>query len=321
MSEATITLDSQDEAVVLFGLRDQHLREIRNTTGAQVVARGDTITVKGTDEQVDLVQRVLRQLRGLVSRQGSLSLEDVRTILEVIQQGGDRLPAGPPPGAGGGEAAVSRFVRPRTDGQSRYVRAMRDHDMTLCVGPAGTGKTYLAVGMAVSQLRQGAVKKIVLVRPAVEAGERLGFLPGDIVAKVNPYLRPLFDALNDMMDYEQVKRYMDNDIIEIVPLAFMRGRTLSNAVIILDEGQNTTVSQMKMFLTRMGQGSKIIVTGDITQVDLPRDVRSGLTDAVERLKNFERIAIVYLDENDIVRHPLVSQVLRAYEDKPRKKKD
>jgi phosphate starvation-inducible PhoH-like protein len=320
MSEATITLNNQDEAVVLFGHRDQNLREIRNTTGAQVVARGDTIVIKGTDEQVDQVQRVLVQLRGLVARQGSLAIEDVRTTLEVVMHGGDRLEAGPA-AAGTGEIG-SRFVRPRTDGQARYVRAMREHDMTLCVGPAGSGKTYLGVGMAVSMLRQATVKKIVLVRPAVEAGERLGYLPGDLVAKVNPYLRPLFDALNDMMDHEQVKRYMDNDIIEIVPLAYMRGRTLSQAAIILDEGQNTTVSQMKMFLTRMGQGSKIIVTGDITQLDLPHGIKSGMIDAVQRLKNIERIAIVYLDENDIVRHSLVQQVLRAYEDdKPRKKKE
>ncbi len=199
---------------------------------------------------------------------------------------------------------------------------MREHDLTVCIGPAGTGKTYLAVGMAVSMLRQAAVKKIVLVRPAVEAGERLGYLPGDIVAKINPYLRPLFDALNDMMDAEQVKRYMENDIIEICPLAYMRGRTLNQAVIILDEGQNTTVPQMKMFLTRMGNGSKIIVTGDVTQVDLPKQTRSGLMDAVQRLRDIERIAIVHLGEADIVRNPLVQQILRAYEDdKPRKRKE
>ena len=199
---------------------------------------------------------------------------------------------------------------------------MRDNDLVLCIGPAGTGKTYLAVGMAVSMLRQGAVKRIVLVRPAVEAGERLGFLPGDIAAKVNPYLRPLFDALNDMMEPEQVKRYMENDIIEIVPLAYMRGRTLNHAVIILDEGQNTTIPQMKMFLTRMGNGSKIIVTGDVTQVDLPRQTRSGLLDAVHRLQEIERIAIIYLGEQDIVRHPLVQRIVKAYEeDKPRRRKE
>jgi phosphate starvation-inducible PhoH-like protein len=199
---------------------------------------------------------------------------------------------------------------------------MQENDLTFCVGPAGTGKTYLAVGMAVNLLRAGQVKKIVLVRPAVEAGERLGFLPGDIVAKVNPYLRPLFDALNDMLEPEAVKRYMDNDIIEIVPLAFMRGRTLNQASIILDEGQNASVPQMKMFLTRMGMGSKIIVTGDVTQVDLPRQMRNGLLDAIHRLRNLERIAVIYLDEHDIVRHPLVQRIVRAYEDeRPRRKKE
>jgi phosphate starvation-inducible PhoH-like protein len=319
MSEATITLDSRDEALLLFGSRDQFLREIRSHLGmTQLVGRGDQILLKGSDEQLALATRVFEQLRQMLRQQGKLSAEDVRTVLEVVTQGGERLGTGPEKA---GEI-VGRHVRPRTDGQARYVRAMRDHDLTICVGPAGTGKTFLAVGMAVSMLRQSAVKKIVLVRPAVEAGERLGFLPGDIAAKVNPYLRPLFDALNDMMEPEQVKRYMENDIIEIVPLAFMRGRTLNQAVIILDEGQNTTIPQMKMFLTRMGGGSKIIVTGDVTQVDLPKQTRSGLTDAVHRLRDLERIAIIYLDEHDIVRNPLVQQILRAYEDeRPRKKKE
>ena len=169
-----------------------------------------------------------------------------------------------------------KYLRPRTDGQGRYVQALRENDVTICVGPAGTGKTFLAVGMAVTLLRQGAVKKIVLVRPAVEAGERLGFLPGDLVAKINPYLRPLLDSLNDLIDYEQVKKYMETEVIEIVPLAYMRGRTLNSAVIILDEGQNATVSQMKMFLTRMGMNSRVIVTGDLTQTDLPPTLKSGL---------------------------------------------
>jgi phosphate starvation-inducible PhoH-like protein len=207
-----------------------------------------------------------------------------------------------------------KYLRPRTDGQGRYVQALRENDVTICAGPAGTGKTFLAVGMAVTLLRQGAVKKIVLVRPAVEAGERLGFLPGDLVAKINPYLRPLLDALNDLIEYEQVKKYMENEVIEIVPLAYMRGRTLNNAVIILDEGQNATVSQMKMFLTRMGLNSKIIVTGDLTQIDLPPTLKSGLIDAVQRLKGIPRLAIVHLDEKDIVRHALVQQIVKAYEE-------
>jgi phosphate starvation-inducible PhoH-like protein len=319
MSEATITLDSRDEAILLFGSRDQYLREVRAALGMQqLVGRGDQVLLKGTDDQLALAERVFGQLRSVLRQQGSLSQEDVKTVLEVVTQGGERIgPAADKPAEAG-----SRYVRPRTDGQARYVRAMRDHDMTVCVGPAGTGKTFLAVGMAVSWLRQNVVKKIVLVRPAVEAGERLGYLPGDMVAKVNPYLRPLFDALNDMMEPEQVKRYMENDIIEIVPLAYMRGRTLNNACIILDEGQNTTVPQMKMFLTRMGNGSKIIVTGDVTQVDLPRQTRSGLIDALHRLANIDRIAIIHLDEHDIVRNPLVQLILRAYEDeRPRKRKE
>jgi phosphate starvation-inducible PhoH-like protein len=316
MNEATITLDSSDEAVRLFGNRDQHLKLIRTTLGVRLVARGDTVQAFGTEEQVEQTQRVFRQLRQMLEKQEKLSAEDVRTVLEVVLSGGDRLTPT------GDDVSGSRFVRPRTDGQARYVKAMREHDLTLCIGPAGTGKTYLAVGMAVSALRSGEVKKVVLVRPAVEAGERLGFLPGDLVAKINPYLRPLFDSMHDMMEPEQVKRYMENDIIEIVPLAYMRGRTLNKSVIILDEGQNTTVPQMKMFLTRMGEGSKIIVTGDITQVDLPKQTRSGLTDAIHRLRDIERIAIVYLDENDIVRHPLVQKIVRAYEeDRPKKKKE
>jgi phosphate starvation-inducible PhoH-like protein len=313
----TLTLDSHDEALLLFGSRDQYLRTIRDTFGVRLIARGDTLQIEGPEAQVGQCERVFQQLRLMLRQQGRLSTEDVGTVLDVVQHGGDRLA---PQSLTLKEG--SRFVRPRTDGQARYVRAMRENDLTLCIGPAGTGKTFLAVGMAVSMLRQATVKRIVLVRPAVEAGERLGFLPGDMVAKVNPYLRPLFDALNDMMESEQVKRYMESDIIEIVPLAYMRGRTLNQAVIILDEGQNTTVLQMKMFLTRMGHGSKIIVTGDVTQVDLPRQTRNGLIDAVHRLRDLDQIAIVYLDKADIVRHPLVQKIVQAYEeDKPRKKRD
>jgi phosphate starvation-inducible PhoH-like protein len=321
MSEQTINLDSREEAILLFGSRDTYLKEVRAALGMQqLVGRGEQVILKGTDDQLAQAGRVFAQLRHLLRQQGSLTPEDVKTVLEVVTQGGEPIrstPIGAKPGEGG-----SRYVRPRTDGQARYVKAMREHDMTLCVGPAGSGKTWLAVGMAVSWLRSSQIKKIILVRPAVEAGERLGYLPGDLIAKINPYLRPLFDALNDMMEPDQVKRYMENDIIEICPLAYMRGRTLSNAAIILDEGQNTTVPQMKMFLTRMGQGSKIIVTGDVTQVDLPPKTRSGLSDAIHRLRNVEGLALVYLDENDIVRNPLVQRVLKAYEEeRPRRKRE
>jgi phosphate starvation-inducible PhoH-like protein len=312
-----LTLDNRDEALRLFGSRDQHLRLIRDALAVRIIARGDTLQLDGPDDKVGQAERTFQQLRQMLHTQETLTPEDVRTVLSVVQQGGDREGPQNLTVVEGG-----RHVRPRTDGQARYVRAMQENDLVMCIGPAGSGKTYLAVGMAVTMLRQGVAKRIVLVRPAVEAGERLGFLPGDIVAKINPYLRPLFDSLNDMMEPEQVKRYMENDIIEIVPLAYMRGRTLNNAVIILDEGQNSTIPQMKMFLTRMGNGSKIIVTGDITQVDLPRQMRSGLVDAVHRLRDLERIGIIHLTEEDIVRHPLVQQIVKAYEDdKPRRKKE
>jgi phosphate starvation-inducible PhoH-like protein len=304
----TLTLDSRDEAVQLFGPRDAHLRMIRDALAVRLIARGDTVQIDGETDTVAKAERVFEQLRQTLRTQGEVKPEDVRTMLAVVQTGNDR--AGP---QAMGVTDSGRYLRPRTDGQARYVHAMRDNDVVLCVGPAGTGKTYLAVGQAVTMLRQNVIKRIVLVRPAVEAGERLGYLPGDLQAKINPYLRPLFDALNDMMEPEQVRRYMENDVIEIAPLAYMRGRTLNQACIILDEGQNTTVPQMKMFLTRMGHGSKIIVTGDITQVDLPRTMRSGLVDASQRLKKIERIGLVFLDATDIVRHPLVQRIVAAYE--------
>src|SRR4029079_19546936 len=194
------------------------------------------------------------------------------------------------------------------------MKALLENELVFCIGPAGTGKTYLAVATAVAFLRRGRIKKIVLVRPAVEAGEHLGFLPGDLEAKINPYLRPLLDALHDLMDYDQIRRYMDNDLIEIAPLAYMRGRTLNDAAIILDEGQNATVPQMKMFLTRMGQNARIVVTGDITQVDLPAATRSGLADAIERLAKVPGVGTVFLDRSDIVRHPLVQAIVNAYEE-------
>lgn len=304
-----LTLDSRDEAVLLFGSRDQNLKLIRDALNVRLIARGDVVQIDGTEETVSMTERAFQQLRSVLRNQGKLMAEDVKTVLEVIRAGNGSVPPQNLALLDGG-----KYLRPRTDGQGRYVQALRDNDVVICVGPAGTGKTFMAVGWAVTLLRQGTVKKIVLVRPAVEAGERLGFLPGDLVAKINPYLRPLFDSMNDMMEAEQVRKYMENDIIEIVPLAYMRGRTLNNAVIILDEGQNATTAQMKMFLTRMGNNSKIVVTGDMTQTDLPRTIKSGLVDAVHRLKNIPRLAIVHLDETDIVRHALVQQIVKAYED-------
>ncbi len=208
-----------------------------------------------------------------------------------------------------------RFVRARR-GRVGTCRRFASHELVFAVGPAGTGKTYLAVAMAVECLKRREIRRIVLVRPAVEAGESLGFLPGDLQAKINPYLRPLLDALHEMMDYELIKSYMERDVIEVVPLAYMRGRTLNEAFVILDEAQNTTVAQMKMFLTRMGEGSKIVVSGDITQVDLPPSTRSGLVDAVHRLRKIRGVSIVELDESDIVRHRLVQEIVQAYDEKP-----
>jgi phosphate starvation-inducible PhoH-like protein len=305
----SLTLDSRDEAVLLFGPRDLYLRMIRDTLAVRLIARGDTVQIEGDEDKVAQAERVFQQMRLLLRQNGQVQPEEVRTALEVVRTGGERHGPQSLTVLDGG-----RSLRPRTDGQGRYVHAMRENDVTICVGPAGTGKTYLAVAMAVTLLRQAQIKRIVLVRPAVEAGERLGYLPGDLQAKINPYLRPLFDSLNDMMEPEQVRRYLEADVIEIAPLAYMRGRTISSAVMILDEGQNTTVPQMKMFLTRMGHGSKIIVTGDTTQVDLPPTTRSGLVDAVHRLRNIERLAVVQLDESDIVRHPLVQRIVKAYED-------
>ena len=224
------------------------------------------------------------------------------TLLQILNQCGGRL------------------IHPRTRGPADYMQTIRDNALVFCTGPAGTGKTYLAVATAVEALRAHRVRTLVLVRPAVEAGESLGFLPGDLQAKINPYLRPLLDALGDMIDRDQIQRYMDEDVIEVVPLAYMRGRTLNNAFIIMDEAQNTTVAQMKMFLTRMGEGSQIVVSGDTTQIDLPPHTKSGLIDALSRLRDIEGFAKVHLSTEDIVRHRLVQDIVRAYEESSKKKR-
>jgi phosphate starvation-inducible PhoH-like protein len=308
LSEAIISLEGHDEELAVFGSRDQFLRQVRDALGVKVLARHGEVRVDGDREQVDLARQVFEELRSRYRARKPVSSSDVADLIENTVRSHD------PDRADVLEIREgNRVVRPRSDGQARYMKALRDSDLVFSIGPAGTGKTYLAVAMAVAALRRGKIKKLVLCRPAVEAGEKLGFLPGDIEAKINPYLRPLLDALHDLMDYDQIRRYTESDLIEIAPLAFMRGRTLNDAVIILDEGQNTTIPQMKMFLTRMGQNSRIVVTGDVTQVDLPSGVTSGLADAVERLKEVPGVGLVLLDKFDIVRHPLVHAIVNAYE--------
>lgn len=313
MSEATISVVSSDALLALFGARDQHVREIRETLGVTIHAHEGRVTVEGESAAVARATELLERLNSQVRRDGGLDSADVARALAEIAAGNTVSNVRPI------EVYNGRTVRPRTAGQSRYLDAIRENNLVFCIGPAGTGKTHLAVAMAAGHLKSDRIRKIVLVRPAVEAGESLGFLPGDLQAKINPYLRPLFDALREMMEHDMIRRYMEEDLIEVIPLAYMRGRTLSDAFIILDEAQNTTISQMKMFLTRMGTGSKIVVSGDTTQVDLPTETQSGLTDALERLRGISGIASVKLSRTDIVRHRLVQEIVDAYEHGPKKR--
>ncbi len=313
MTEATISLADPQRILSLFGPRDQHLRAIRETLGVSIHHRDGEIRVAGEEAAVNRATQALEHLNSHLESEGEIAGEQVAEVLARVQ-GKPALVA-----AAVDVATAARRVIPRTPGQARYVQSIRENDITFAVGPAGTGKTYLAVAVAVEALKQQKIRKIVLVRPAVEAGESLGFLPGDITAKINPYLRPLLDALQEMMDYDQMKRHMEQDIIEVIPLAYMRGRTLNEAFIILDEAQNTTLSQMKMFLTRMGLGSKIVISGDTTQIDLPRASASGLVDALARLRHIAGVSIVQLNKSDIVRHRLVQEIVRAYEEEQKER--
>lgn len=310
MTENTISVVSSKVLLTLFGTCDQHLRTLRDALGVSITAHEDQIHIRGEEPAVAQATRLLEQLQAQANRHGSVSAEDLGRLLAQLRNGEAAAPSAPIP------VYAARQIRARTAGQARYVEAIRRNDLVLCTGPAGTGKTYLAVAAAVNALKEERIRKIVLVRPAVEAGESLGYLPGDLQAKINPYLRPLMDALREMMDHEMIRRYTEEDRIEVIPLAYMRGRTLNEAFIILDEAQNTTVSQMKMFLTRMGAGSKIVVSGDTTQIDLPPHTKSGLVDGLHRLRGIPGFAAVELSRADIVRHPLVQAIVDAYERNP-----
>jgi phosphate starvation-inducible PhoH-like protein len=315
--ERHIPLEDREEAQRLFGPYDAHLKAIREKTGAQVVVRNGAIRIRGNRVQAEQAYRAFLKIKEAMDHRGALGEGDLERILDP--EAGRK---GAAPSAQGFLARVFRreaAAAPKSDGQKAYLDAIERNEIVVAIGPAGTGKTFLAVAKAVEFLRSGAVRRIVLVRPAVEAGERLGFLPGDIQAKVNPYLRPIYDSLNAFLEFGQLQRLIDGDVVEIVPLAFMRGRTLDEAFIILDEAQNTTSDQMKMFLTRMGAASRIVVTGDVTQIDLPPGKVSGLVDARELLRGIPGIEFVYLTRADIVRHPLVQRIVDAYEQRGRRR--
>jgi phosphate starvation-inducible PhoH-like protein len=295
--------------LTLAGVNDANIHELSRLTGATVLLRGDVLTLGGAPDSLDRAERVAHQMIDAARQRAPLSTDDVLRM--SIAGDAEPLPAGDSlrialPG-------VRRLIQPKTRGQSEYLRAVLENDIVIGIGPAGTGKTYLAVAAAVDALTRKRVRKIVLARPAVEAGESLGFLPGDLQAKVDPYLRPLYDALEDMMPPERMQRALESRVIEIAPLAYMRGRTLSEAFVILDEAQNATNAQMKMFLTRLGVNSKAVITGDKTQIDLPRREESGLIQIERILPGIDGIGVQYLTDLDVVRHRLVREIIRAYE--------
>lgn len=315
----TVRVPVTNDWVGVAGAADRNLKIIREMLGVTVSGRDGIVQLGGDRQRVAAAERVLRALDERAGRRQPMDREQVVTLVTELSPGdaptvaGARRSSQPLSWEGDLEAyAAGRRVKPRSDNQRFYLDAIRTNDLVFGVGPAGTGKTFLAVAAAVHLLKSDRVRKLVLVRPAVEAGEKLGFLPGDLEAKVNPYLRPLFDALHDLVDFPTLRRFMESDVLEIAPLAYMRGRTLNHAVIILDEAQNTTIAQMKMFLTRMGDGSKMIVTGDPTQIDLPDASQSGLIDAARRFQRVPGIGFVALEKADVVRHPLVQRVIDAY---------
>jgi phosphate starvation-inducible PhoH-like protein len=295
----------------LLGSSDSNLKVLEDRFNTSITVRGDNVILKGVMEEVELIEKILKEMTYVLNTRGKLNTNDVNTILDLTIEGKELVD----------EDELDTIVlytkkdviKARSSGQINYINLARKNDICFAIGPAGTGKTYLAVAIAISALKRGLVKKLILARPAVEAGESLGFLPGDFREKIDPYLRPLYDALDDMIPSEKLKIYIEKRVIEIVPLAYMRGRTLNNAYVILDEAQNSTTMQMKMFLTRLGGNSKSIITGDITQIDLPPKQVSGLVQAKEILSKVEGVAFAYFDKSDVVRHKLVKDIIDAYE--------
>ncbi len=306
--------------IMLLGLNDANLHMLEDHFNANITVRGEQISFRGDHEEVEQLEKIFKELIYIINRNGTISVNDVETVVDLIKVNGEpAVPRSVAAQVGEGEIdsvvlyTRNGIIRARSAGQKEYIRQIRKNDIVFAIGPAGTGKTYLAVAMAVAALKNREVVKIILARPAVEAGESLGFLPGDLKEKVDPYLRPLYDALDDMIPPDKLKTYVERRVIEVVPLAYMRGRTLNNAFVILDEAQNASSMQMKMFLTRLGANSKAIITGDITQIDLPVKTVSGLVQIQEVLQSVEGIRFCYFDRNDVVRHKLVKDIIDAYD--------
>lgn len=314
LNQIDLELTGPNEALELFGIHDKYLKHIEDQLNVSITTRGEKVAVSGESENIKLVEDVLHSVLSVIRKGQTISERDIVYAIDLAKNGKieqfetlfeDEITRN----------AKGKPIRVKTLGQKSYISAIKNNDLVFGIGPAGTGKTYLAVVMAVHALKNGLIKRIILTRPAVEAGESLGFLPGDLKEKVDPYLRPLYDALHDVLGAEHTMRLIERETIEIAPLAYMRGRTLDDAFAILDEAQNTTPEQMKMFLTRLGFGSKMIITGDITQADLPRGVKSGLKDARDYLTDVPGISFVHLNQTDVVRHPLVQRIISAYEKK------
>ncbi len=312
MYEQTVSIDSMENAVILFGAFDENIKTLEKEFGISILNRGTELKVSGEAENVSAAVRAIGGMLMLLDKGENLNSQNIGYIISLVKEGQeDKLSE-----FAGDCICITtkgRAVKPKTLGQKKYIDSIKNNTVVFGIGPAGTGKTYLAVAMAVNAFRAKQISRIILTRPAVEAGEKLGFLPGDLQQKVDPYLRPLYDALFDMLGAESFARYHEKGAIEVAPLAYMRGRTLDDSFIILDEAQNTTPEQMKMFLTRLGFNSKIVVTGDITQIDLPNGKKSGLVEAVKILKNIENIQTVHFSEKDVVRHRLVMDIIKAYE--------